>query len=292
MSGNDSADDPASGRAVVLGGGGLTGLAWLHGVLEELPEVLGDAERVIGTSAGALLATRLLAGGDADGLRDHIWELADVHVGSIAGLQLLAAQLWPSRRHALRWLGRRAGRPAALSEPEFVGLVARAIGTTRWPSSLIVVAVDAVAGRPAYFTPRSQVELARAVAASCALPGVLPAVTIEGRPFLDGGLRTPVNADLASGCGRVLILAPQGRSVRGVRRPGNQAARLRADGAEVVLIADDHPGLDAMSEAGLAGARERGRYAGRKAAAAVRELYVSGVRVRGRDAGSATAGGR
>ncbi|MFT4226574.1 patatin-like phospholipase family protein [Micropruina sp.] len=273
MSGNGSADDPTPDRAVVLGGGGLTGMAWLRGVLEELPDVLGGAERVIGTSAGALLATRLLAGGDAEGLRDHIAELAGVRVGTAAGLRLLAAQLWPSRRHALRWLGRGAGRPVALGEAEFVDLVARAIGTTSWPAALIVVAVDAVAGRPAYFTPRSQVEPARAVAASCALPGVLPAVTIEGRPFLDGGLRSPANADLASGCGRVLILAPQGRSVRGVRRPGHQAARLRADGAEVVPIADDRPGLDAMSEAGLAGARERGRYAGRKAAAAVRELW-------------------
>lgn len=292
MSGSGSADAAATDRALVLGGGGLTGLAWLRGVLDELPEVVGDAERVIGTSAGALLAARLLAGGDPDGLRDHIAELADVRIGAADGLRLLAAQLWPSRRHALRWLGRRAVRPAALSEAEFVDLVARAIGATDWPASLTVVAVDAVAGRPAYFTPRSEVDLARAVAASCAMPGVLPAVTIGGRPFLDGGLRTPANADLASGYRRVLVLAPQGRSVRDVRRPGHQAARLRAEGAEVVLIADDRPGLDAMSPAGLAGARERGRHAGRAAAAVVRELFVSAVRACDRDAGSTTAGDR
>lgn len=286
MSGSGSADPGAPDRAVVLGGGGLTGLAWLRGVLEELPDVVNAAEHVIGTSAGALLAARLLAGGDPAALREHIAELADVRIRPVAALRLVAAQLWPSRRHALRWLGRGGVRTAGLSEAEFVDLIARAIGTARWSDSLIVVAVDAVAGRPAYFTARSGVELARAVAASCAMPGVLPAVTIDGRPFLDGGLRSPANADLAAGCRRVLVLAPQGRSVRRVRRPGHQVTRLRANGAEVVEIADEHPGLSAMSVAGLAGARERGRRAGRSAAGAVRELTgLSAGRVCGRDAG-------
>ena len=276
MSGNGSAEAFTAERAVVLGGGGLTGLAWLRGVLDELPDVLGTAEKVIGTSAGALLAARLLNGGDPDGLRDQVSELAGVRIGTVVALRLLAAQLWPSRRHALRWLGRRAAAPTALTEAAFVELVGRAIDGTRWPPTLIVVGVDAVAGRPAYFTPRSDVELARAVAASCAMPGVLPGVTIEGRPFLDGGLRSPANADLAVGCRRVLILAPQGRSARGHRRPAHQAERLRDEGAEVVLIADERPGLDAMSAAGLAAARERGRYAGRSASAAVRESWRAG----------------
>lgn len=273
MSGNGSAEAFTSERAAVLGGGGLTGLAWLRGVLDELPDVVGTADKVIGTSAGALLAARLLNGFGADGLRDQVSELSGVRIGAGVALRLLAAQLWPSRRHALRWLGRRAGAPTDLTEAAFLDLVGRAVGGTAWPPGLIVVAVDAVAGRPAYFTPRSDVELARAVAASCALPGVLPAARIEGRPFLDGGLRSPANADLATGCRRVVILAPQGRSARGVRRPAHQAERLRDEGADVVLIADEHPGLDAMSAAGLAGARERGRHAGRAASAAVRTLW-------------------
>lgn len=273
MSGNGSTERPEADRAVVLGGGGLTGLAWLHGVLDELPDVVGTAEKVIGTSAGALLAARLLGGGTAEGLREHLAELAGVRVGAGTAARLLAAQLWPSRRHALRWLGRRAGRPGPIGEQAFVDLVGRAVGGTGWPPGLIVVAVDAVAGRPAYFTARSEVELGRAVAASCAMPEVLPAVTIEGRPFLDGGLRSPANADLATGCRRVLILAPQGRSARGVRRPGHQAARLRDEGAEVVVVADEHPGLAAMSVAALPAAREAGRRAGRAASDTVAALW-------------------
>ncbi|NMD45933.1 MAG: patatin-like phospholipase family protein [Propionibacterium sp.] len=288
---------------MVLGGGGLTGVAWLHGVLDELPGVVGTADRVVGTSAGALMAARLLGGRDPNGLRAHVAELAGVRLGAGVVARLVAAQLWPSRRHALKWLGRAAERPTPLASEDFVTLVTRAIGTMVWPEPLVVSAVDAVAGRPAYFTARSGVELGRAVAASCAMPGVMPPVTIDGRPFLDGGLRSPANADLAAGCRRVLVLAPQGRSVRSVRRPSYQAARLRAEGAEVILVAAEHPGVNVMSAAALAGARESGRHAGRSVAAAVRELWTAtpdsvpgsvpdAGPAHDRDAGSAIVDGR
>ncbi|MFT4296916.1 MAG: patatin-like phospholipase family protein, partial [Micropruina sp.] len=272
MPGNASADPVTPRRAVVLGGGGLTALAWLAGVLDELPPVLAEADRVVGTSAGAVLATRMLLldprlrGAGSDGLDEFAAELAGVRISTAVAARLVAAQLWPSRRHALLWLGRSARRArTTLTEDAFVDLVGRAVGGSGWPASLVVAAVDADSGRPAYFTPRSAVELRRAVAASSAMPGVLPTVRIEDRVFLDGGLRSPANADLASGCERVLILAPQGRSVREVRRPAHQAERLRAEGAEVLLIEDDDPGLDVMSATALPAARERGRRAGRAA---------------------------
>ncbi|MFT3860120.1 patatin-like phospholipase family protein [Micropruina sp.] len=276
MSGSGSADaetDPSPRRCVVLGGGGLSGIGWLRGVLDELPDVLHTADRVVGTSAGALLAARLLGGGDADDLRLLVNELAGVRVSLAAASRLLAAQVAPSRRHALQWLGCRAVRPVALGEAAFVDLVGRAIGRTAWPASLIVVAVDGHSGRPAYFTRRSGVPLAPAVAASCAVPGVFPAVHIESRPYLDGGLRTPANADLATGCDRTLVLAPQPRSVRSLRRPGHQAQRLRAGGAEVVLVQDESFPAHSMAVNGLPAARERGRRAGRASAAEVRELW-------------------
>ncbi len=266
-------------RAIVLGGGGLTAIAWLDGLLSGLPPVLPGADRVIGTSGGALLAARLLSGGTGEGLDDVAAELSGVRVTALAAARLAAAQVWPSRRHALIWLGRTGrlpGGPAhsGLTEERFVDLVGRAIGTSSWPDSLVVTAVDAAAGRPAYFTARSGVPLARAVAAGCAMPGVLPTVTIDGRRFLDGGLRTPANADLATGSDRVLILAPQSRSIREVRRPGHEASRLRAAGAGVALIEDEHPNWSVMSAAALPAARERGRRAGRAASDAVARLWA------------------
>ncbi len=258
---------------MVLGGGGLTGIGWTAAVLGELPPVLPGADRVIGTSAGALLAARLLNGGDPAGLRGFTTELAAARLRPAAVGRLLAAQVWPSRRHALQWLGRRSSGPTAVSEAAFVDLVARAIGYADWPPALIVVAVDALAGRPAYFTPRSDVPLALAVAASCAMPGVLPPVHIEGRAFLDGGLRSPANADLASGCDRVLVLAPQGRSARVVRRPEHQAAKLRDAGSEAVLLQAGIASHSSMSAAALPAARERGQQQGRAARDAVQHLW-------------------
>lgn len=268
-SGSPDRSRSAATRAVALGGGGLTAIAWLDGVLAELPPVLQAADRVIGTSGGALLAARLLGGAGRDGLDDLAAELAGARISAGAAARLVGAQLWPSRRHALIWLGRRRRDRGGLGRERFVDLVGRAVGTDSWPDSLVVTAVDAATGRPAYFTARSGVPLARAVAASCAMPGVLPDVTIDGRRFLDGGLRSPANADLASGCDRVLILAPQARSVRELRRPAHQADRLRAEGAEVVLVADDRPDADPMSPRGLDAARERGHAAGRRASGAV-----------------------
>jgi len=46
------------------------------------------------------------------------------------------------------------------------------------------------------------------VAASCALPGVWPPVGIGGRRYIDGGMRSGTNADLATGCDRVLVVTP------------------------------------------------------------------------------------
>ena len=275
------------GRAVVLGGGGLTGIAWLGGVLDELPPVLATADRVVGTSAGAVLAARLLGGGDSSTLGGLVPYLSNERLRPSAAASLLAAQVWPSRRHALQWLGRRAVRPVSrvarftarpgsrpLSEAAFVDLVGRAIGAATWPRALIVVAVDALAGRPAYFTARSQVPLASAVAASCAMPGVLPAVRIERRWFLDGGLRSPANADLATGCDRVLVLAPQWRSARAIRRPEHQADRLRAYGAEVVLLQSPNRERQSLSADALPAAREAGRRQGRAIAAEVGRLWA------------------
>jgi NTE family protein len=52
------------------------------------------------------------------------------------------------------------------------------------------------------------VPLVHAVAASCAVPGVYPPVTIDGHRYVDGGMRSAANADLAEGYDRLVVLAP------------------------------------------------------------------------------------
>jgi NTE family protein len=74
---------------------------------------------------------------------------------------------------------------------------------------LRIVAVDAESGESRIFDRGSGVGLVEAVAASCAIPGIWPVVEIDGHRYMDGGMRSIANADLAAGHDPVLILVPQ-----------------------------------------------------------------------------------
>ncbi len=291
-------------RALVLGSGGLTGLAWQVGVLAGLADagVPLEADLVVGTSAGALLAARL-AGGESIG--DVVDVLAgdarpgsftwspgspsrrpdggpEPRFGSISPTvvaRLLAAQLARDRRQALVRLGRWCARewtPAASAE--WVEAVAGDLSGRDWPATLVVVATDATTGRPVVLGARRPVDLAAAVAASCAMPGVFPAVPIGGRPHFDGGLRSPANLDVAGSADVVLALAPLTGALRAGRRPGVQAARLWASGSSVVLLTPDATGRRAIGVDVLAAGRvpaclAAGRALGFARAAGVRALW-------------------
>ena len=107
-----------------------------------------------------------------------------------------------------------------------------------WPAErLVITTVDAVTGELTLFTNDSGVPLDRAVAASCAVPGVFPAVKIQGRHYVDGGVRSAANVDLAIGHDAVLVLAPIPLAFRRYDRPGTQARRL-GDGRALVIAPD------------------------------------------------------
>jgi NTE family protein len=93
-----------------------------------------------------------------------------------------------------------------------------------------------------------------AVAASCAVPFVWPPVTFDGSRWIDGGMRSPVNADLAAGYDRVVVIAPIPRGL-GASDPGRQVAGLRAAGAKVALIVPDAESRKAIGKNSLDPAR-------------------------------------
>ena len=127
---------------------------------------------------------------------------------------------------------------------------------------MIVVAIDAHTGELAAFDRDSGIDLADAVTASTALPGLVPTVSINGRRYIDGGVRSPDNADLASGYANVVVLSPLGgRSQRppeagqfeGLRRPpewgtdlASQVKGLRDQGSRVEVITPDADSRAAM----------------------------------------------
>ena len=139
-------------------------------------------------------------------------------------------------------------------------MVAARLPRPEWPDRpMIVVAVDAHTGELAAFDRDSGVDLADAVTASTALPGMVPTHSINGARYIDGGVRSNENADLASGYANVVVLSPLGgRSgtlpegqFEGLRRPpgadlGSQVEGLRKGGSRVEVITPDADSRAAM----------------------------------------------
>ena len=275
--------EPMGERVLCLGAGAVTGGGWQLGVVLGLADEglrLADADRIIGTSAGALVGAHLALGRTPSQTADLLLGLPVdgrlVRPAAIARLGV--AQVWPSRRHALVWLGR-----AALAQDwsqergeEWAATLGAGLTDADWPPGLVIVAVDALSGRPAYFTADSGVPLQQAVAATCALPGVFPPVVVEGRPHFDGGLRSLVNLDLAHGAEAVVAIAPFSASARPHRRPAEQA-RLLA-GTRLALLEPDREsrraiGLDPVVAGRATRALAAGREFGRRQSGRVREVW-------------------
>jgi NTE family protein len=249
----------AGARALVLGGGGLAGIAWMTGVVTALAEAGIDvvlADRIVGTSAGATVAAQLATGlslselfqRQADPARQSHELVPDPPtVAAVwAQLQAIGAEAADGADpHELRRrIGELALRADTVSETARRAVVDGRLPMHAWPQTwpadkLIITAVDTRTGEPRLFDRNSGVSLVDAVAASCAVPGVWPPVTIGDVRYMDGSVRSPANADLAAGYERILILAP---IVDDPALP-EQVAALRTD-AEVVLITPDDNSLE------------------------------------------------
>ena len=107
-------------------------------------------------------------------------------------------------------------------------MIADRLPSHAWPTRarLVVTAVEAETGEFRAFDARSGVDLVDAVAASCAVPLVWPPIPIDGRHYVDGGVRSPANADLATSADRVIVIAPIGNAVRPSGRVDRQLAAL------------------------------------------------------------------
>ncbi|MET7685324.1 patatin-like phospholipase family protein [Streptomyces sp. NPDC005423] len=234
--------------ALVLGGGGPVGGAWLTGVLAGLTEAgidLGSADLVIGTSAGAVFGSRLRSGVPAAYLYERQLSGADaVHLPVTA--RQTARFLWAALgsrdpQRSIERLARAALRARTGPESDVFDTVGALLGDVRdWPEpELRITAVDARTGRVEVFDARSGVPLLEAVAASCAVPIVWPPVTVAGRRWMDGGSRSTANLRLARGYRRVLAIAPLPQAVGPHPSASRQAAELSDDGARVVLLSPD-----------------------------------------------------
>ena len=239
---------PTGTRALVLGGGGITGIAWEIGLLAGLADAgidLTTADLVIGTSAGSVVGAHITSGTPLEELyavqlREPTGE-SRASLGLINILRFIVASAWPgSDRSARARIGRLALAAKTGTEAERREVFRKLIGERPWPARrLLITAVDAQTGESRVFDRESGVPLIDAVAASCAVPLVWPPVTIDGRRYVDGGVRSIVNADLATGCERVLVLAPITRALRRSARLSVQLSALGPSARSVVISPDE-----------------------------------------------------
>jgi NTE family protein len=273
--------------ALVLGGGGVTGIAWEWGMLAGLAEAGVDvtgADLVVGTSAGSVVGAQVASGIGAE--ERYAAQLADPG-GELAAR--LAGRLWvqlawtilrsrdPERARAR--LGRMALGADTVPEAERRHVIESRLPVRTWPERrLIITAVDAHSGEFITFDRDSGVPLVDAVGASCAVPGIWPPVTINGRRYIDGGVCSAANADLAAGYRRVVVLAPITTGFGPVARLATQVAKLEKQ-AHVVVVSPDRAarraiGRNLLDPARRAAAAKAGRAQAAKAAESIAAVWT------------------
>ena len=250
----------ANGSALVLGGGGVAGVAWMTGLLAGLADAGQDVtgvDLVIGTSAGATVAAQLGSGVGLDELFarqvDPALQARELMVE--LDMAKFAADLQPyvggatSPGDMMRRFGQFALDAKTVPEAERRVVVEGRLPSADWPATPTkLIAVDCGSGEMAAFDADSGVSLVDAVAASCAVPGIWPPVTIAGRRYMDGGVRSADNADLAAGAERIVVISPLGMNselptwlpLRDV------VAGLAADGASVTVVSPDAASVAAI----------------------------------------------
>lgn len=281
------------GFTLVLGGGGSTGVAYCCGVLQALHEVAGlnvaDADVIIGTSAGAVVAADLALGRSLHEVMETVSDTAKPTAGRDH------RRAWQSKPDLVRrmigsaWIMSRSSLPIAVRTPEPPALLQRLFPgalldiddggwtkryTLEWPEQTVwTVASDLETGRRVVLraggaSPRST--LRQAVEASCAVPGVFRPVRVDGRRLVDGGVHSVTNLDLATHTNSRLVigLAPMGfepdqppgqfrvatRS-RFNSRLHQEAKTVRRSGASVLLLRPTgeelaHHGYNMLSRSG------------------------------------------
>lgn len=253
-------------RAVVLGGGGIAGIAWESGLLTGLAQAgirLEDADLVVGTSAGSAVAVALRA--HHLGARPPLGgETADANSTKGVGVARQRENAQPPEQQGfdgvafldlIQQAGRAGGDAQAvrarlgeharntelsMSQDAWIERIGSRLPED-WPEGRLgITAVDALDGSFHVFDDSSGVDLHRAVAASCTVPTVYPLVTIEGRPYMDGGMRSATNADVAAGHDKVLVIAclPEGASSPLGPVLSEMLVTIRERGAAMHVVAD------------------------------------------------------
>jgi NTE family protein len=292
-------------RALVLGGGGLVGVAWESGLLAGLSESGVDPARadfIVGTSAGSFVGAQVALDRSASSIVDAILAADPAQLLSGGGrpmkvpdMSVLFAKMAEAvsgvrpaeqvRAEIGAWA---LSAETMMSEKEFIAGFGRSFSGLPedfWPERpYACTAVDAADGSFVLWNKDSKVGLVDAVASSCAAPGAFPPITIRGRRYIDGGMRSPTNADAAEGYDVVVVVEVRGAGIDPAMAERFQSAlnreldALRSGGTRVELIVPDPAcveafGLNPMDPSRRKGAATAGVAQGKASADRLREFW-------------------
>jgi len=262
---------PAIERALVLGGGNVTGLAWEIGLIKGLKDGgidVSEPDVVVGTSAGSIAGAMLRSGHDVDrsyqraitpissSAAANTFQYDPAYAQRIQDLVRTASEMSPAVRAEI---GRLAVAAASVTpEDVYVRQMARFMGSPEaWPIEPLKISAGDVADGSIRFFDRTQgVPIERAVAASAAVPGEIAPVTVGDRRYMDGYVGG-LNIDGAVRAKRILVLAPYGRPEWNQREV--EAARSR--GSQVLLITPDADARTLLGPRGTGEFTKRGAIA-------------------------------
>jgi NTE family protein len=213
-------------RGLILGGGGVLGLAWEIGLLHGLCDAgidLAGADEVIGTSAGAFAGAALL---DHRGIawayqRQIAASVREVAVASsgnvIERLTEILGQCAGDDREAGRRIGAFSMNASTVDQRVRLAVVRERLDREDWPSGrLTFTAVDVDSGELHLLRRDSAMDLVHAAAASGAAPGIWPVVDANGRLWVDGGSVSVTNAHLAHRFDECIVISPRPTNLTGV----------------------------------------------------------------------------
>ncbi|MEQ1780758.1 MAG: patatin-like phospholipase family protein [Hyphomonadaceae bacterium] len=283
-------------RALVMGGGGTLGVAWETGLLAGLESEgvsLANADFILGTSAGSIVGSTI-----ARGVSPHMMAEMQIAAARQAAGSPAAAGPAPDLSKVMAFFMRmpETGEPpvelrreigevsrtsATMSEDAMLAQFA-AIGVTgSWPRNFACTAVDAVSGEFHVWRENDKVDFAHAIASSCSVPGIYPAISINGRQWMDGGMRSGTNVDVAAGHERVLAVVVIPMALANERMKGRvnaEAAAVTKAGGRFAMIAPDAETQEAFGPNLMDGSRriqliEQGLRQGKAEAARIKAFW-------------------
>jgi len=294
-------------RALVLGGGGLVGIAWEAGLITGLASRgvnLAEAESIVGTSAGSVVGGQLALGIDpvesarrtASDVTAVVPSLDTAGVGGFGGglealiEMIMTATTSGGSAEVRAKIGQIALTATTPTEDEYLPFFAE-VERKPWPRSYSCTAVDTESGEFVVWTAESGIDLQRGIASSCSVPGLFPPVTINGRRYMDGGMRSPLNADVPVGHSEVVVVSVLPASpIEGMENPlldsmiqqvEAELDVLRSAGAVVGLIGPSRElialsgmGLHLMDASRVPAAIELGIRQGAEAAERIRPIWL------------------